>query len=528
MTAPPLHEHILTLGRGGMGEVTLAVQQGASGFTRLQVVKRLRPELTVNQDFVAMFLQEARLAARLSHPNIVQTNEVGHDGETYYISMEYLEGRTLASILQRARRTSTDRHSSSGPVEFPLAMHLRVIADTLDGLHFAHELRGENDVPLALIHRDVSPVNIFITYDGTIKVLDFGIAKAADADAHTRTGVIKGKVAYMAPEQFVAKPALDRRCDIYAVGVMLWEAATGRRLWSGQSDLDVVKHLTLRQAPPAPIDVNPAVPPKLNEICRRAMAFQPNERYPTAAALQTDVEALLDDMGGMSSRAVGQFFARVFEADRAKVKELTERKLRELRQRAGLTSSIAPRATASPLSRSSISTSSVSDSHPNSSTPVSRSLDSSSTGRHPNAESIVTRPPTLSVHSGSVSDMTPPPRTDRAMILLVAVLAGVSSAILCIVLYLEMRPNRPSPAKPSPTAAPPIPLAQFTVQAAPADARILLDDTPLPANPYAAELPMDGRSHRVRVEAAGYVPQTHLVTLDRPTQTLRVNLVRAR
>ena len=192
------YRFLVELGSGGMGDVFLAVAQGPKGFNKLQVIKRLRPELAQDPEFLAMFLNEARIAARLNHPNVVQTNEVSEHEDEYFIAMEYLEGRSLYAILKRAISSSP---KNAPPQRMPLAFHLHTLAEACEGLHYAHELRDFDGTPLELVHRDCSPQNIFVTYDGEAKVLDFGIAKAADSATYTRTGVLKGKVPYMAPEQ---------------------------------------------------------------------------------------------------------------------------------------------------------------------------------------------------------------------------------------------------------------------------------------------------------------------------------------
>jgi len=206
---------IAELGHGGMAEVFLAVAQGPAGFNKLTVIKQIRPQLADDPEFLSMFLDEARLAARLNHPQIVQTNEVGHEANRYFIAMEYLEGQPLNRVVNRVGRE-----------RFPLAMHIGLLADTLAGLHYAHDLTDYDGTPLEVVHRDVTPHNIFITYEGQVKVVDFGIAKAMNSSSETKTGVLKGKVAYMAPEQARGEK-VDRRADVFSVGVMLWEAAVG-------------------------------------------------------------------------------------------------------------------------------------------------------------------------------------------------------------------------------------------------------------------------------------------------------------
>src|SRR5215510_881712 len=183
---------VAEIARGGMGVVYLAMVQGPGGFNKLVVVKELKPELVEEPTFLTMFLDEARLAARLSHPNIVQTNEVGSDGNRCFMAMDYLDGRGLDRVRRRAHATGQD---------LSLPIHLRVICDMLAGLQYAHTLADFDGTPLAIVHRDVSPQNVFVTFDGHVKLLDFGIAKAVDSLHETRVGVLKGKVSYMSPEQ---------------------------------------------------------------------------------------------------------------------------------------------------------------------------------------------------------------------------------------------------------------------------------------------------------------------------------------
>jgi serine/threonine-protein kinase len=204
---------IAELGEGGMARVHLALARGPSGVNKLVVLKTLRSHLANDPACLEMFIHEGRLAARLNHPNVVQTYEVNEDGGRQVMVMEYLEGQPLSHVYARGRKSG----------QLPLEMYVRVLCDALAGLHYAHELADFDGKPLNLVHRDVSPQNIFVTFDGQVKILDFGIAKAAvNAPNQTETGVLKGKVRYMAPEQ-IAGEALDRRADIFAVGAILWE-----------------------------------------------------------------------------------------------------------------------------------------------------------------------------------------------------------------------------------------------------------------------------------------------------------------
>jgi hypothetical protein len=279
----PKHRLLFELGRGGMGTVFLAVTEGPSGFRKLKVIKRLRADLAADSSLLRMFLDEARLSARLAHPNVVQTNEVGFDGTHYYLEMEYLDGQSLHALF---------RAGATRPKDLPLPVVLWILCQTLAGLHYAHELTDVSGAPLNVVHRDVSPHNIFVTYDGNVKVLDFGIARAADSSHETRTGVVRGKLAYMAPEQAAGRP-LDRRADIFAVGVILWESLTGRRLWGDLTDGAIFEKLE-KGLVPAPRETAAGVPEELDLLCKRALARDARDRFATAADMQRALEDHLD------------------------------------------------------------------------------------------------------------------------------------------------------------------------------------------------------------------------------------------
>src|SRR6266496_1714779 len=234
---------LVELGQGGTANVYLAVAHGPNWFNKLVVLKALKRNLGNDPEFRAMFLNEARLAARLNHPNIVQTNEVAEYQGLPMIVMEYLQGQPLSNLLVRGRGRGLS-----------LAMHLRIVAEALQGLHCAHELSDFDGTPLGVVHRDMTPHNIFVTFDGQVKVLDFGIAKLGASLVETQAGIIKGKLRYMPPEQISGDP-VDRRADLYAVGVMLWEAAAGERLWKGQADAAIMNKV-LNAEIPSPRSVN--------------------------------------------------------------------------------------------------------------------------------------------------------------------------------------------------------------------------------------------------------------------------------
>ncbi|HET7540611.1 MAG TPA: ABC transporter substrate-binding protein [Polyangiaceae bacterium] len=309
---------ITRLGSGGMADVYLAVSGAESArFQKLLVVKILKSELVAEPDFIEMFLDEARLAARLSHPHVIQTLEVGHDGGHYFLAMEYLEGQPLNRLI----------HALDSLPGFDLYFRLTVLVRALSGLDYAHELSDYDGTPLSVVHRDVSPGNILVGYDGQIKLTDFGIAKARDSTTQTRVGVFKGKTAYMAPEQAKAGE-VDRRADIYSAGVILWELIVGRRMWPGLTQTEIFSRLIAGNLP-LPSKVNGSVPAALERICLKALARRKEDRYPSAAALAEDIEGYLrSNFAPRSERDLGRVIADAYSGDRARVREVIEAELR--------------------------------------------------------------------------------------------------------------------------------------------------------------------------------------------------------
>jgi serine/threonine protein kinase/ABC-type branched-subunit amino acid transport system substrate-binding protein len=274
---------IAHIGGGGMADVYLAVTRGSLGdFQKLVVVKILRRSLAEDEEVVAMFIDEARLTARLNHPNVIQTYDVGEDAGRYYITMEYLEGESYEGIRRHVRSRNV----------FSLNMRLRMLSRALRGLHYAHELSDFDGEPLHVVHRDVTPSNVFVTYDGQVKLVDFGIAKARDSSVQTRVGVFKGKVGYMAPEQMFGGGSIDRQVDVYSAGVLMWEILAGVRLWKGVDQSEIFKRVINGRLPP-PSAVAPSVDAELECICLRALAHRPEDRFPTAGAFEAELEAYL-------------------------------------------------------------------------------------------------------------------------------------------------------------------------------------------------------------------------------------------
>lgn len=261
-----------------------------------------------------MFMHEARLAARLNHPNVVQTYEVGQLEGQPFIAMEFLEGQPLHR-LQRA-----------APKGMPLGIHLRIISEVLAGLSHAHDLRDFGGAPLSVVHRDVSPQNVLVSYEGQAKVVDFGIAKAATHPSYTELGLVKGKLSYMAPEQTTGE-SLDRRADLFAIGVMLWEAGAGARLWPGESARARLRLLSLGEIPPLDLP-DRAVSSELQRICRRALEYSAARRYQTAAELEADLDALRAAPGLQATRRdVAAFLRTHFDDERRRMTEMLDAEL---------------------------------------------------------------------------------------------------------------------------------------------------------------------------------------------------------
>jgi eukaryotic-like serine/threonine-protein kinase len=286
------------LATGGMAELFLARQTGPSGFERPVVIKRVLPHLARERDFRDMFLDEARLVVQIRHPNVVQVQELGDDGGDLFLVMEYLEGESLSSLAKRL---------TAAGERLPDRVALHVVAEACAGLHAAHELRS-GDRHLGLVHRDVSPHNLFVLYSGQIKVIDFGIAKAADRSSKTQTGTVKGKFAYMAPEQVRAEE-VDRRADVFSLGVVLHELLTGKPLFARPHDFLMMQAVCLEPIPPP--SATREVPAEVERVVMKALARDPSERYESALALRRDLSALL---AGMQTGAlVEEELARIMQ-----------------------------------------------------------------------------------------------------------------------------------------------------------------------------------------------------------------------
>lgn len=482
---------VAELGQGGMADVILALAQGPVGFNKLVVIKRLREHLAEDPEFISMLIDEARLAARLNHPHIVHTNEVGEIGGYFFMAMEYLQGQPLSRILRRATKQQK---------ELSLDMQVRIVADCLAGLHYAHELADYDGTPLNVVHRDVTPSNIFVTYDGVVKVVDFGIAKASGRSTETKTGVVKGKMTYMAPEQALGM-AIDRRADIFSVGVMLWEAATGVRMWKGIDEVVILTKLINHEVPRSPKEANPDVPEELDLICQKALASDPDERYASALEFQTALEDWLETRDKqVSTRLIGKAVSALFDKDREEIRDIIEKQLAKLKEEGA--------ASLEPVE--------ISDVIHSSRTPSSFSSTEISPGRERNSITVTTA-------------AEPDTRSRSVLGLSIGLLAAVGAIVWMLVTSNEeggttsaeaSQPTADATAAPAPPGNETAPSAAaeemlVTLRAAPADARFKIDDGPWLENPFNSKRARDGKLHEVSVSADGYKTKVMEVRFDK-------------
>jgi eukaryotic-like serine/threonine-protein kinase len=502
---------IAEIGRGGMAGVYLAVAQGLAGFNKLLVIKQLERHFAEDPEFLAMFLNEARLAARLSHANIVQTYQIGADGGQYFIAMEYLEGQSLHHVVRRLGRAA-----------MPLGLHIRVLVDALAGLEYAHNITDYDGTPLALVHRDVSPQNVFVTYDGRVKLVDFGIAKALGSADETRNGVIKGKLTYMSPEQARCE-RVDRRSDVFSVGVMLWEALSQRAMWRGQNDIEILRRLQLGDIPPlAP--AYPDLPDRLVAVCRKALAARREERYASAVELQAALEGVLEAARDKNHlRDLGKLASQAFETERANVQAVVESHFRGVTSPSGrtmnapspqdarLVPAIPPRATTA-------------------SGRVHLTPSHGSFGRDTSTDMPVSTTEQRSDLAASIpSSQVPPRRPFRAALTLGLFLAGsIVVGFAGAALLFARRPAQteiqtaPPVAPPAPSAARPAATATLKLDSTPAGATVTENGLALGTTPMTLPLADDQRGiRRFVVTLAGYQPYT----LDQPAARDDVNVI---
>ena len=478
---------IAELGRGGMAEVNLAIAAGPAGFNKLVVIKQLRQNLADDGEFLTMFLDEARLAARLNHPNVVHTYEVVAEQGQYFIAMEYLDGQPLQRVIRE--------FGKSGGM--PIEMSLRIICDALAGLHYAQELADYDGQPLGVVHRDISPHNIFVTYEGQTKVVDFGIAKAMNSSSETRSGVIKGKISYMSPEQSRSEP-LDRRSDLFAVGIILWEAITGQRLWKGLADVTVLQRLMVNQPVPSPLEVKPDADPALVAIAMKALAPLPADRYDTAADMQNDLEnALIEMKKRVTGRDVGRALGEKFSAERAEIRTIIDAQIK-----------VQPTVTGEHSRIARLPSMSQTQSQTSQNTPVSQQTPADRVS-HPGQSSLRSSLSLLTPAETSEVPVQPSSgRVTPGRLVALVLGAAVIGATSWMAFGHSSAQNAPI-ANPAPTGK-----IVLNLRASPPEAKLFLDDTPLPNNPYAGSRVRDTAPHTLRIEAPGRLTKSRSLSFD--------------
>lgn len=306
---------IAKIGRGGMADVYLAAAQDLQGIKKLLAIKVLRE--TDDPESVKMFLNEARIATRLNHHNIVQTYEAGQDNDDYFLAMEFLSGPTLHSL----RQASSKKKNPLGT-----RLWLFILSNVLDGLQHAHEQKDNKGKPLGIVHRDITPHNIITTFDGECKILDFGIAKANDSALETSAGVFKGKIAYASPEQAQGNN-VDCRSDLFSVAVLLWEIITGQPMWKGLSGDSIFRQLSKGEIPSLK-KAQPNVPSELVLLCERGLAFEPEKRFSSAREFRYELDQFLLRHGPpVTCQELSAVVAQLFRDERARMLSIIENQL---------------------------------------------------------------------------------------------------------------------------------------------------------------------------------------------------------
>ena len=301
-----------------MATVYLARLEGSAGFQKIVAIKKVHPHLARNPSFVKMFIDEAHICARLTHPNICQVFDFGVSREANFLVMEFLSGQTVGAVMRRLRSGPQDAFEMPGFRRFVA----KVMVDACEGLHAAHEAMDDHGRPLRIVHRDVSPANIFVTYDGVAKIMDFGIAHAAERESKTATGELKGSVAYMAPEQATSQ-AVDRRTDVWALGVLLWELLSGQRLFGGGGHMAETLYNVVNKPIPPIKSVRPSVPDTYAMVVHRALERDPRRRFSSAREMAQALQRAVQTEGAWpSSATVSEVMAALFPDGQQKSRDL--------------------------------------------------------------------------------------------------------------------------------------------------------------------------------------------------------------
>lgn len=511
-----------------MADVFLAKLSGKSEFAKLSVVKRLKSTEEDDPEIINMFADEARLSARLNHPSIVQTFEVGEDDGGPFLVMEYIEGQPLGRIRSRATRRGTP---------LPRAMALKIVRETIGALAYAHNLVDHDGTLLKVVHRDVSPENIMVTYAGMTKLVDFGVAKTAASMSKTRAGVLKGKVAYMAPEQARSDENIDERVDVFAVGLILWELLTAKRMWEGMSEAKVFERLLDKDPLPRAKDEEASVPDELDEICAKAISKEKEDRYSNMGDLLDAVERASAKLElRASDREIGQFVTGLFETEREKVRALVASTAAKKEDPAATSQpQILDDSSSDPLLWRGAGSSGASS--------APQLLSSKSDGNKPiePLESSLSRSrpssATSSVTAAGVSDTkVTEPELRKSPVKPIAAAAGAVVVIIIAVMVGKSmgsteqptsgneKPSDPTPvintvvAPPAPAPTPEKEIENnvtIDISVKPANARLYLDGNKVSGNPYHLKTSRGSAIHEIKAEADGFEARSMTIVFDK-------------
>lgn len=486
------YEVLVPIASGGMARVWAARLVGQGGFTKIVALKTILPELAQHTQFRTMFLDEARIASKLRHPNVCETLDIGEEDGALYLTMEWVDGPSLLQLVRVTKKDDDGGPEKNFRMLVDPRVAARIIADASAGLHAAHDLVDDDGTPLKVVHRDVSPHNILVSSGGLVKVTDFGVAKAQGRSHLTNAGEIKGKVSYMAPEQLVAAEDIDRRCDVFALGCVLYEITLGRRAFPGTNEAEIVSAI-LRGQVAKPSDVSKAYPSELEAIVMRALAPERAARYASADVLRTELEAWLTRSGPpVTSHEV----ATVVRERWGPTMEVVRERIR---------AACAPRPPGAPPPNDSM-----------------RPRRNSGVDRSEKAVSVDTE--------ATATAAAVPPRRSRAVAMAAAALAAASLVLAAAVWFAISRAQSPlasaSPSQSPATAAAPPPASsasagatpetttspRVTFHLTPRTAFLVVDGIAMPGDVDAVQRPVDGKPLRVVVRAEKH--EDRIVTID--------------
>ena len=486
------YEVLVPIASGGMARVWAARLVGQGGFTKIVALKTILPELAQHTQFRTMFLDEARIASKLRHPNVCETLDIGEEDGALYLTMEWVDGPSLLQLVRVTKKDDDGGPEKNFRMLVDPRVAARIIADASAGLHAAHDLVDDDGTPLKVVHRDVSPHNILVSSGGLVKVTDFGVAKAQGRSHLTNAGEIKGKVSCIAPEQLVAAEDIDRRCDVFALGCVLYEITLGRRAFPGTNEAEIVSAI-LRGQVAKPSDVSKAYPSELEAIVMRALAPERAARYASADVLRTELEAWLTRSGPpVTSHEV----ATVVRERWGPTMEVVRERIR---------AACAPRPPGAPPPNDSM-----------------RPRRNSGVDRSEKAVSVDTE--------ATATAAAVPPRRSRAVAMAAAALAAASLVLAAAVWFAISRAQSPlasaSPSQSPATAAAPPPASsasagatpetttspRVTFHLTPRTAFLVVDGIAMPGDVDAVQRPVDGKPLRVVVRAEKH--EDRIVTID--------------